>query len=358
MADSTPMSLASYLKSEFKPIDMGIDDLDLSNEGHVQWWRQGAAAEGASVEDLVMSLPHLRVPVSKGASKSEIYRRLVLAGEPEDPGAQRVDEIFRDPSGVQVSIREHPAGDLPVLEFSDRADFERAFRALGSRCEPVDIPTSVHALYVSGLPNSVRASELRERWCDQGGDPSSWPEEMKRLRASDPTAFHDRLILLHPAPYAGIPSERVDPSLDDAGWTMKSQALRLEHEFTHHATHRILGSYRLHVHDEVLADLMGFTKAIGRWDADLFLLGLGIDGDRIVPGARLLAYVQSLSEGDLPSLLPIVDKVARNLESVADLFLSDDPLLRLRRMLLLAGNDLRQMTDPQWPAAFRACPSI
>lgn len=358
MTTSDPNFLDSYLESDFKPPDPGMEVRTLPDEGHVDWWRKRIAKENGSVAELIGALPHFRVPVTEGASRSEAYHRIVLAGEPDDSGGDRNEEIFRDPDGVETSIRSHAAGDLPVLEFSEREDFERAFRALGSRCEPVEIPPSVHALYVAGLPNAVRAREMRDRWCASGGDPAAWPAEMSRLRTADPTAFHDRLILMHPAPYASIPADRVSMSLRDVEWTRESQVLRLEHEFTHHATHRILGSYRLHVHDELLADLMGFTKAIGRWDADLFLLGLGIDGDRIVPGARLHAYVQSLREADLSSLLPIVETVARNLESVADLFLFDDPLLRLRRMLLLAGDDLRRMKDPDWPAGFRARASI
>ena len=353
MTDPEPMPLDSYLESDFKRIPPDLAGIDPPNEGHVEWWRKRASQDGFTVGDLVGALPHLRVPVSEGASRSDTYRRLVLAGESDDPGALPVEQIFRAPDGIHTSIRHHAAGDLPVIEISSREDFEHCFQALGHRCEPVDIPPSVHALYLSGLPNSVRAGELRDRWCEQGGDPSAWPAEMKRMRAEDPTAFHDRLILLHPAPYAGIPSHRIDPALGDRDWTKQSQILRLEHEFTHHTTHRLLGSYRLHVHDEVLADLMGFTKAIGRWDADLFLTGLGIEGGRVVPGARLQAYVDSLRVEDLPDLVPIVDRVARNLEPVADLFLVDDPFIRLRRVLRLAGYGLRRMAEPDWPHDFR-----
>ena len=351
--DDPTMPLDSYLQSAFKPVDPRLIDGDLPNEGHVEWWRRGAASDEASTVDLVDALPHLRVPIVAGASKSETYRRLVLAGEKNDPGARPRDAIFENPDGVRASIRRHPAGDLPVLEFADRGDFEQAFHALGSRCEPDIISPSVHALYVSGLPNAVRARELRTRWVEEGGDPAAWPAEMKRLRAVDPTAFHDRMILLHPAPYAGIPADRVSASLDDAGWLAASQVLRLEHEFTHHATHRMLGSYRRHVHDEVLADLMGFTAALGRWDADLFLLGLGIDRGRLIPGARLHAYVGTLEKNDLPNLIPIIERVARHLEGVSDLFDSKDSELRLRRLFRLAGDDLVQMTGDDWSESFR-----
>ena len=346
------MSLERYLDSDFGSVESGLALGTLPNEGHVEWWRRRASGDGAPVEDLVRALPQFRVPVVRDASSTEIYRRLVLAGESDDPDAEPIERIFRQPEGVQVSIQEHPAGDLPVLEFADRSDFERGVRALGSRCEPVAISPSVHALYVSGLPNSVRASELRNSWFEQGGDPAAWSEETKRLRAADPTVFHDRMILLHSAPYAGIPAMRVEPSLDEVGWTEKSRVLRLEHEFTHHATHRILGSYRLHVHDEFLADLMGFTKSIGRWDADLFLLGLGIEGGRIRPDARLQAYIAKLDPNDLADLIPIIERIARNLESIAELYLVDDPPVRLRRLVRLAGEDLRTMMNPEWPEAF------
>lgn len=338
MTGSAPLALEPYLESRFEtPREIALPAAD---EGHVAWWRSVHSRQGGDASALVAVLPQLQLPVAKSASRSEAYTRAIRQGEPLEP-AVPAEAIFTVPDAVSWQVVDHAAGGLPVIALEHRADFERAFRALGARCEPVAVGSNVHALYVSGLPNPVRLREVREAFVTAGGGPAEWPERMARARAADATAFHDRLVLLHPAPYAGIPAAAV--GLDDAAWIEASTRLRVEHEFTHHATHRLLGSYRLHVHDEVLADLMGFTRALGRFEAQLFLHGLGIDGDRIRPDARLHAYVADLDPAELPRLVALLRRVAGVVESLAPEFVGVSEEERLRRMMDLAGRDLREL---------------
>jgi hypothetical protein len=188
------------------------------------------------------------------------------------------------------------------------------YRALGSHCEPVDVPGGVHALFVSGIPNAGRMQQLKENW----GDNATWPTEMKRLLAEGHSWFYDRLILMHQDAYGGVPAKRVSPQLTAQEWISRSGELRLEHEFTHYATSRILGSFRLNVHDELIADFMGFTEALGMFSADLFLEAMGVAGGRPANAARFRLYTASLDEAESSVVCGLMVQAAANFERLAN----------------------------------------
>lgn len=344
MTEASGTTLSDYLVSKFRSMDPPDRALPAADEIHVRWWRDCEAANGGNAGTLVAALPQFQVPIEDGASGSDRYAGLIRRGEVPDR-VPPVEEVFAEPAGVRWTVVDHPAGGLPVITLSDRRDFERAFRALGSRCEPVPVGPNVHALYVSGLPSPVRLREARSTFLESGGSPHAWPDEMRRMMASDATSFHDRVILLHPASYGGLPASRVDPEMDEAAWVEASMHLRLEHEFTHHATHRLLGSYRLHAHDEVLADLMGFTAAIGRFDAELFLEGLGIDGEQVLPDARLRTYLGDLDPEDLPGLVRILRRAARNVQEISPRFVEGTELDRIVDLAAMAPIGLATLAD-------------
>ena len=124
--------------------------------------------------------------------------------------------------------------------------------------------------------------------------------------------------------------------------------LRLEHEFTHHATARLLGSFRLHVHDEVIADLMGYGVAIGRFEADLFLKGLGIRNRDVTSDARLWTYVQTLDRSAVPALVEVLEAVAGNLERATEGLFAENGIDRIRFIREIARYDLLTMATPAW----------
>ena len=98
----------------------------------------------------------------------------------------------------------------------------------------------------------------------------------------------------------------------------KSSLLRVEHEMTHYATNRMLGSFRLNIHDELLADFMGFTSSLGFFSADLFFLAMGIDGDCIPINCRFRNYCQELDEDEIQKVLLMSRCSAFNLEKISD----------------------------------------
>ena len=332
-------SLDEYLESAFQA---PCASPPLEDESHVTWWRDRFRQEGGTAQSLVDCLAQFQIAIAPGASASSDYVRFIRQGEPI-PGSKSAKDLFSSPRTVNWEVVDHWAGGLPVITFTERPDFERAYRALGARCEPISIGTNVHALYVGGLPNPVRAAELKADFIESGNDVQAWSGEMKRRMQSDATCFHDRLILLHPAPYGGLSPSTVAESLDDHAWVQASMQLRIEHECTHHATHRLLGSYRLHVHDELLADLMGFTKAIGRFEADLFLRALGVQAGRIAPDARLLAYTSDLEVSSLPRLVEILSEAARSVESISSVFVEATQRERFVRFVALSQIDIASL---------------
>jgi hypothetical protein len=299
---SNPMRLRSGIPPDAWP---------LPDEHHLSWWRQIAAMPGAAIEYLGERLPQIRMTIREGASGTDAYAAAVLRGEPWD--TQLGSEPYENPSAIRLHVHAHFAGSLPVLETPNRADFVHLYRALGSRCEPVDVPDGVHALFVSGIPNPARMRQLREEWGDQAG----WEGEMKRLLAADRSWFYDRVIIMQHGGYGGLPAERVSAGMSEQAWVERSGVLRLEHECAHYATSRMLGSFRMNIHDELLADFMGFTKSLGGFSADLFLAAMGIEGDDIPVGARFRHYTAGLSEDEIREVFDLAVRAAASLETLA-----------------------------------------
>ncbi|MGA1045719.1 MAG: DUF7005 family protein, partial [Phycisphaerales bacterium] len=257
----------------------------LPDEAHLAWWRSLAtrAPRGERMlEDLAKALPQLRLAVQPGASQHPAYGALVRQARAfEEVLADSAIDVplggpFSTPESIELAIAEHPAGAMPVLSIGERSDFVRIHRALGARGEPIDVPPGVHALYIAGLPNPGRLRATRDAGRARGGRAADWPPEWARLAAEDRTHFHDRVILVSPGGYGDATDGWRRHARDEAEWIATSGAIRLEHELAHHATHRLLGSYRLHLHDELVADFMGFTAALGTFDAALFLECLGV----------------------------------------------------------------------------------
>lgn len=302
--------LEQYLANPMKPAaDMPPAMWPLPDEHHLSWWRALIDAPGDLLERLGQSLPQIRIAAESGISKSDTYAGVVFRGESLDASGLRA-RCLEHPEEMSLRVHKHYAGSLPVFETPHRSDFEHLYRAIGSRCEPVAVPSGVHALFVSGIPNAGRMGQLKDSW----GDDATWPSEMKRLLGEGRSWFYDRVILMHRGPYGGVSANRVLPTMSEREWIDRSSTLRLEHEFTHYATSRMLGSFRLNLHDELIADFMGCTKALGTFTADMFMEAMGVSGASIPKSARLRHYTVGLSEEEVQSVLQASRKAAMQLE--------------------------------------------
>jgi hypothetical protein len=281
--------------------------LPLEEDPTLAWWQEllgpdSQVAQGWGVINaLAAALPQLRLPQVPGISKHELYRALVLRGE--DPKALSPEAIagkigskpqWEQPEQLQLWIKPHPCGAMPVLQTPSWTDFALLVRALAHRCEPVPLANGVHAQAISGL--------IHWGLIQQFG---------RQSRA--------QLIILHQAPYGSVCAKHVPGGLSDGAWLKASTTLRLEHELTHLATKRLLGEMRLNLFDELIADCMGMVAALGQFDASFFgrCLGLGGDGQPISNG-RWLSYVHDLSEAEALHAIALVMERARELQMILE----------------------------------------
>jgi len=338
-----------YLHNPMRPsADLPLGQWPLPDETHVSWWRERVEGSGSVLDRIGQSLPQVRIGIGEGVSKRAGYAAAVRRGEPLAAVDLDIDVPFQQPDAIELSLHPHYAGSLPVLETPNRADFVRLYRALAGRCEPIPVSDGVHAVFVSGLPNPGRTRSLKKAWqSHKSGEGGDWPSEMKRLLREDRAWFYDRLVLLQTGPYGNLAAEHVSPGLSEEAWVECSTRLRCEHEFTHYATNRMLGSFRLNLHDELIADFMGFTEALATFSAELFVAAMGVDGEDIPEDARFRHYTGELSEDEIRLVLDLATRAASSLEALAAQLPRD--VSRASLLLALAEFGLRDLAHEGLP---------
>ena len=313
-------SLGSYLEQGlFEPLDAEIPGLPLPDELHVKDWLRyrELCAEGEEFTFLSDRLEQLKFPIRDGIHESKAYKNVVRRGERFSDQAQQDRLVLDRPEQFTFQIYGHPAGRLPVLETTDRDDFERLYCALGNRSEPQTISSSVNAQTVAGLNNWHRVRRYRKVWENDhtaqaltGG----WSREMKRVISEQPGTFRDRVMLIYVAPYSGMSPSKLGLDCSDSEWLELSRTIRIDHEFTHYLTKRIFGTMNKHLWDELLADFMGLTEALGEYHANLFLRLIGIVDGQLRDGARFHTYTQGLSSDDKQELVELLSRASRHIE--------------------------------------------
>jgi hypothetical protein len=324
---SDPVDLSAYLANSFLPAaSEALPTLPLPDESHVAGWRSWRPDGPVTPAELAERMPQAAFAIEAGMAKSPAYRAAILSAD-----ASAIPSNPTLPEGMlDFSVQADFAGHLPVVGTDDRNLFEWMFRTLGARCEPVPISPQVHALLITGLIAPGRITATREAW-DAGelrDDPAvagvagvdQWNTAMPLLDKADPTRFRDRLLIVHDDVYAGLEAIDLDPPLDPVTWLEKSRIIRHHHEFAHYATRRLFQNMRLNLHDEIIADSMGFMAAFGRFDSTLFLRAMGIEPDRVpVSEARAWTYVQGLTEPDVLHACQLTIDAARNTEAWLEL---------------------------------------
>ncbi|MER1994495.1 MAG: hypothetical protein ABS897_10695, partial [Eubacteriales bacterium] len=167
--------------------------------------------------------PQLLLPVEEGISQSEEFKDAVLRGKPVDR-----EPDFSFAAGDRLTSCDTPAGRAEILFLENRDDFVHAYRALGYRCEPADIPPSVGAATILGLFNWEKIHAHEAEWLAAGN--TDWPAEFARF-TSDKANFVDTLILLSAGPYSSVSAQQA--GLGNAEWIEKSIQIRKYHELTH-----------------------------------------------------------------------------------------------------------------------------
>lgn len=316
-----------YCNNPFNPDLLNTGHVfPLPEELHVKDWRAYCSGSGGDqLSFLQTKIVQLNIPVREGISQSESYRDVVRKGKPfseENFDGRLTFEFLKK---IQCYIHEHPAGSLPVITTSVRSDFEKLYRALACRCEPVSIQESVNATVVAGLINWDRVRNYRERW-EKKASPLSmatggWRAEMNRVAKEEPGHFHDRLILICKNSYSSVTAEQLQLDMDEFEWIEKSTVLRIEHEFTHYATKRLFDSMRNNILDETIADFMGVTAALGSYKAQWFKTFLGLENwPDVRQNGRIFTYKGDLKENAFQLLCVLTCHAAAGLEKLGAQF--------------------------------------
>ncbi len=291
----------------------------LPPEPHVAAWEEYAtlAQEVGVFQALSSKLVQLQFPILQGISQTEAYRFATRKGIPVNGMIEATGLILQQPEQLQLILHQSLAGAIPVLLTRNREDFVSLVQALTMRNEPLPVPASMGACMVTGFNNWDRVRQYRQQWevknfgnCSE----SSWLEEFGRL-IPQKQLYQDRLIILSDGFYSNVSAS--DIGLTEPEWWCISMTIRLEHECTHYFTHRLFGSMRNNLLDELIADYRGIVAAIGHYRADWFLRFLGLESfPDYREGGRLQNYrgQPPLSEGAFKILQALVKSAAENLE--------------------------------------------
>jgi hypothetical protein len=340
-----------YCESPFRVPVVPAPVLPQADEPHVAAWRTYAASCGDDPFGyLAARLPQLAIPVRAGISATAPYGEVMRKGAPFEPGAFDGTLSLRSPSLLRLTIHEHPAGALPVLGTSDRADFETLFQALACRHEPVAVSPAVNAQIVSGFLNWDRVQQHRTAWAatvDPFRAMTAWPAELARIGQSERWRIQDKVLLTCDRTYSSVSAADLGLPFGEDEWLERSRVLRVEHEFTHYATKRVFGSMSLNLLDETIADFMGVTYALDRpFRAAWFLRFLGLeDWPAVRPSGRAGTYASSLSPDALRVLLEVTVAAAHGLEAVAARHY--DAAQRPRFFVALASLSLELLASPE-----------
>ena len=259
--------------------------------------------------------PQLLLPIRAGIRQTEEYKNAVLAGQIPDTAPD-----FVCPKDIALSTYDTPAGRAEILYLGNREDFVHAYRALGYRCEPADIPDAVGAAAIRGLINWEKIRAHRDAYLSAGG--KDWNGEFDRFTA-DKTNYLDSLILLSGGDYSNVPA--AEAGLDAQAWREKSLTIRKFHELTHFVCRGLCPENIDTLRDEVIADAIGLVAAFGRYDTRLARRFLGTEGGVFHEGGRLSHYAK---EDELPAAVGRVNAMI------------DDTAARIEKALPESGGDV------------------
>jgi hypothetical protein len=203
------------------------------------------------------------------------------------------------------------------------------------------------AMMVSGYNNWDRIRSYRNTWQQHTLDRSdaAWSTTFQQIVAKR-YLYQDCFILLSNGPYSAIPAH--DLGLKEDTWHSYSLMIRREHECAHYYTRRILGAMRNNMLDEIIADFMGITAAIGRYRADWFLRFVGLENyPAYRRGGRLENYRGNppLSEEAFQLLQALVYHAALHLEQSNLTFSPEDAMEKAMVIQTMTRLTLEEMAS-------------
>ena len=336
--------LGVYTQNKFA-VHVGAFDFyaNKKEDPQIQSWEEYIAEsqEIGVYETLRKYLTPFQFPIQAGISRDPLYKAVTLRGQqgPSASGGISLDE----PDALELFLHDGVAGRIPVLVVPNTEDFQRVIQALGYKNEPVALPDSMGASMINGLNNWDRIQRLKEEWTNS--TPSgNWQTYFRQHVLPHKALYQDRLIVLSKKPYSGVSAKKL--GLDGEKWLENSLQIRLEHECAHYFTLKCLGGMYINMHDELLADYMGITQALGYFDSSWFLHFIGLEEETYRIGGRLENYTENtpLSAKSFTALQTIIRLASENLEQFSyDIQRENISHLRAAQLISLASFSLPQI---------------
>lgn len=290
----------------------------LPDESFVSAWENYAfdAQTNGVYSTLRKNLVQLQFPIQEGISATERYKAVINAGKELMEGEEGL--YLERPELLELVIHSSSAGKIPLLITRHRNDFVSLVRALTMKNEPKSVPDSMGAQMISGYNNWGRVRNYRKSWEDKLGTgiEGNWQQEFQRL-IPQKELYQDRFIILSDGYYSAVQAS--DLGFSPEAWREASLVIRREHECAHYFTRRVFSSMRNNMLDELIADYMGITEAMGTYQADWFLRFVGLEDFPIHrAGGRINNYrgTPPLSDGAFEILKKLVKASAETLENV------------------------------------------
>lgn len=307
-------SLLATLAPPFDGPDK-VPQFPLPDEPFVEAWERYANSPDIW-QVLSTTLPQLRFGISEMQGQTPAYLAATKRGDlslaPEPGDGLQLDA----PQDLNLTLHQTPAGRIPVLEPATRSDFEALLRAFLYRSEPAPIPRSMGAAMVAGFNNWDRIAHLKTAWLADGNSECDWTTHFRAEIVPNKALYQDRFIILSHGTYSNLTSDDLPGDKDKV--LELSRVIRLEHECAHYFTRRVCGQMRNDLYDELLADYAGLVAATGRFDAELFLMIIGLTSDRsLQPQARARIYLdQNLTPTAERGMLKLLSNAAVTLDQL------------------------------------------
>lgn len=337
--------LCQYTTNKFfEPIsDFDVENFNTVDDAHItDWERYFEESKQIGVfETLKKYLVQLQFPISEDISQSLEYRGATLKGIETSDMNSAIGLQLNCPSGFELLIHNSIAGKIPVLLISNDQDFVSIIQALTYKNEPVSIPQSMGAAMINGLNNWDRIRQLKKNWLKENPF-GNWNMEFAQNVVPNKPLYQDKLIVLSKKNYSGVHANSLGLSQEE--WIQKSIKIRLEHECAHFFTLKLFGKMANNMHDELIADYMGISQVLGKFNKDWFLSFIGLENfPDYREGGRLQNYLGKpiISKESAVILRAIIQNAAINValfdKSVGSTFCLTE---RSRRLLTICALDL------------------
>ena len=230
------------------------------------------------------------------------YESVILSLEKSFPQLGDT-HLLTDDDKYGILTEDTPVGQVPVITFCNRSDFEAFLRYVYNG--KYDVPSTQGAAVIT-YPDTVKTASLRKEYlAAHSNDMIGWVHHFQELK-KDREAVTSTIVVLSQGPYSGY----IPPIYPYEKWLSMSSVIRRYHECTHYIVKRKYHSGRTDLFDELEADTVGIYAALGKQDSMLLRQCLGIENGIYITG-RLELYTAPITDA-----IRYIDDVLRAFEDI------------------------------------------